>query len=82
MNQIFISHNRRDKDIRQYFDTIFAITNVKSVRMEFEELQTTPSMDIIDMIMQSNAIFVLLAPNLTFSKYTKNWVVCSNDCLY
>lgn len=74
MNQIFISHSKRDENIRLYFDTIFASTGVKAVRMEFEELQTTPSVDIRNRIMQSDAIFVLLGPNLTFSQYTENWI--------
>ena len=74
MNQVFISHSKRDKDIRQYFDTVFASTNVKAVRMEFEELRTTPSMEIRNRINQSDALFVLLGPNLTFSQYTENWI--------
>ncbi len=73
MDQVFISHSKIDEDIRQYFDTIFA-SNVKAVRMEFEELRTTPWMDIRNCIIQSEAIFVLLGPNLTFSKYTENWI--------
>ena len=74
VNQVFISHSKRDVTIRQFFDSIFADTKVAVVRMEFEELHSTPSVDIRNHIMQSDALFVLLGQNLTFSQYTENWV--------
>ena len=74
MNQVFVSHSKRDVTIRQFFDSIFADTKVAAVRMEFEELHSTPSVDIRNRIMQSDALFVLLGQNLTFSQYTENWV--------
>ena len=74
MAQIFISHSKKDEDIRTYFDSIFAGTKVRAVRMEFEDLRDRPSRQIWSEIQKSDALFVLLGPNLSFSNFTENWI--------
>ncbi len=74
MPQIFISHSRYDEDIRKYFDEIFAGTTVKAIRLEFEEFKEPPSKFILKSIRYSDAIFVLLGPNITRSPATPIWV--------
>lgn len=74
MTQIFISHSRRDEQIRNFFDSIFAGTNVRAVRVEFENFEDTPSNFIKDNIFASEALFVLLGPNVNISEFTVNWI--------
>lgn len=74
MAQIFISHSRRDESIRAFFDSVFAGSKVRAVRLEFEQFDTTPSAYIMNQIFLSDALFVLLGPNVEFSRYTENWI--------
>lgn len=74
MPQIFISHSRYDEDIRKYFDEIFAGTTVKAIRLEFERFKEPPSKFILQSIRHSDAIFVLLGPNITRNPATQSWV--------
>ena len=48
MAQIFISHSRRDANVRNFFDSIFADTNIRAVRVEFEQFVDTSSNFIKD----------------------------------
>ena len=74
MAQIFVSHSRKDGNIRDFFDRAFAGSSVKAVRVEFEEAPEPASQYIAQQIKFSDAIFVLLGPNIVGSSYTQNWV--------
>ena len=82
---IFVSHSKNDKEIIASFDHIFARTGVKSVCMEFENMNSPHWNDIRMAINFSRATFVLLGKNIKCSIYTKNWVAfevgisCSMD---
>ena len=80
MPQIFISHSRYDEDIRKYFDEIFAGTTVKAVRLEFERYEVPPSKFTREQIRASDAVFVLLGPNITRSPFTQIWVAFETGC--
>ena len=74
MSQVFISHSKRDEDIRSFFDSISAGRTIRSVRVEFDEYRP-PAVEYINQeILASEAIFVLLGPNVTFNEYTINWI--------
>lgn len=72
--QIFISHSRFDTDILIPFDEIFAGTNVRRIRVEFESYELPPWIFIRDSILRSSAVFLLLGPNVNQSPYTQNWI--------
>lgn len=72
--QIFVSHSQKDKEIVTYFDTIFARTGVKSVCMEFEKMRSPQWRDIKDAVDYSDAIFLLLGPNVKDNIHTQNWI--------
>lgn len=74
MTNIFISHSRHDKDILDSFDSLFAGTNVKAVRMEFEKINETAAEEIRKWIEQSSSVFVLLGPNIVNMGQTKSWI--------
>lgn len=74
MTQIFISHSQYDEDIRKYFDEIFSGTRVRSVRLEFERYELPASKFIMDQIKLSDALFVLLGPNIIRKPATPSWV--------
>lgn len=74
MVKIFISHSRHDKDILDCFDRLFAGTNVKAIRVEFEEINNTPAEDIKRWIEESSSIFVLLGSNIINRNQTKSWI--------
>lgn len=74
MAQTFISHSKYDKDIRDYFDRIFAGTGVRAVRLEFEQYEPPASEYIMNQIRSSAAIFILLGPNITRTSATQSWV--------
>lgn len=74
MPQIFISHSRYDEDIRKYFDEVFAGTTVRAARLEFERYEPPAAEYIADQIRLSDAIFLLLGPNITKSPATQSWV--------
>ncbi len=72
--QIFVSHSQNDTDIVTSFDKVFARTGVKSVCMEFEQLNSPEWLEIRNEISQSEAVFLLLGPNIRSSIYTQNWI--------
>jgi hypothetical protein len=74
MAQIFVSHSQYDKEIRASFDTVFARTGVKSVCMEFEQIYPPAWQRIKDEKIASEAIFLLLGPNIRSSIHTQNWI--------
>lgn len=82
MSQIFITHTRKDKDFLNKFDSIFAGTEVKRYRSEFEEIQEPPWRTIKQEINRSNALFFIVGKELVQSHknhdsdwdYTQNWI--------
>lgn len=72
--QIFISHSQYDQDIRKFFDEIFSGRYVRSVRLEFERYEPPAANFILNQIRTSDALFVLLGPNITREPATKIWV--------
>lgn len=74
MPQIFVSHSQYDNDIRASFDTVFARTGVKSKCMEFEQIYPPAWQEIKNQITASEAVFLLLGPNIRISTHTQNWV--------
>ena len=74
MVQIFVSHSQHDKDIRASFDTVFARTGVKSVCMEFEQMRSPKWHEIMNTVNASQAVFLLLGPNVRISIHTQNWI--------
>jgi hypothetical protein len=72
--QIFVSHSQKDKDILTYFDRVFARTGVKSVCMEFEKMRSPEWQDIKENVEYSDAVFLLLGPNVQGSIHTQNWI--------
>ncbi len=76
MAQIFVSHSADDKEIKGFFGTIFAITNVKAIYKEIGGFSTPEAgLDIQNDIQHSKAIFVLLGPNVQRIRHTRDWVV-------
>ena len=74
MAHIFVSHSQYDKDIRTSFDTVFARTDVESKCMEFENIYP-PAWEIIkNQILSSEAVFLLVGPNIQTSAHTQNWI--------
>jgi len=74
MTQIFVSHSQLDRDIRVSFDSVFARTGVIGKCMEFEEMSYPQWKTIRDEMYRSDAVFLLLGPNIRSSIYTQNWV--------
>jgi len=74
MAQIFWSHSKRDKDIMAYFDSIFAGVEVRGVRVEFERFEPPAAKYIMGQISESEALFVLLGPNIPKTSATQAWV--------
>lgn len=74
MAQIFVSHSQHDKDIRMSFDEIFARTGVKSICMEFEQMYPPAWQNIRNQVSSSDAVFLLLGPNIRRCIHTQNWV--------
>jgi hypothetical protein len=75
MAKIFVSHSQYDKDIRTKFDTAFArVENVAARCMEFERIYPPAWQMIRDEIRGSEAVFLLLGPNIRGSIHTQNWV--------
>lgn len=74
MTQIFVSHSQLDRDIRGSFDSVFARAGVIGKCMEFEKLSYPQWRTIKDEMYRSDAVFLLLGPNIRSSIYTQNWV--------
>jgi hypothetical protein len=74
MAHIFVSHSQYDKDIRTAFDTVFARTGVEAKCMEFEQIYPPAWQNIKNQIFSSEAVFLLLGPNIQTSAHTQNWI--------
>ena len=74
--QIFIAHSRHDVRLRQWFDTVFAGSDMKAERLEFEvEAQSHPPIPVlVEKMRNSKAVFLLLGPQILDSRHTINWV--------
>jgi hypothetical protein len=72
--QIFVSHSQYDIDIRKSFSEIFAIAGVMPKYMEFERIYPPAWAEIKAQIKISEAVFLLLGPNIRRSSFTENWV--------
>ena len=76
MGQIFISHSRKDKEIRNNFAILFGTTRVKGIFKEIEGFNSRDaSGEIENDIRESAAIFILLGPYLNKIHHTRDWVV-------
>jgi len=77
MAQIFVSHSHKDKDLRSFFSTAFAGTNVKAIFEEFEKIlgKDVSAEQISRDIENSRALFVLLSKNVQDIPHTRDWVV-------
>jgi hypothetical protein len=72
--QIFVSHSQYDVDIRKSFSEIFAIAGIIPKYMEFEKIYPPAWSEIKKQIKKSQAVFLLLGPNIRKSYFTENWV--------
>lgn len=72
--QIFVSHSQYDRDIRMRFSEIFAIAGVMCKYMEFEKIYPPAWTEIKEQIKISEAVFLLLGPNIRRTSFTENWV--------
>ena len=72
--QIFVSHSQKDNDIVTYFDRVFARTGVKAVCMKLQKMRSPQWQDIKDKVSYSDAVFLLLGPNVRSSIHTQNWI--------
>ena len=76
IGQIFISHSRKDKEIVNFFGTLFGSTRVKGVFKEIEGFRSDEEFqEIQNDIQKSTAIFILLSENVQNLKHTRDWVV-------
>jgi len=77
MAQIFVSHSKKDKDLRDFFSNAFADTKVRAVFEEFEKILRgkVTSEQIVKDIENSNAVFIILGPNVQDIPHTRDWVV-------
>ena len=76
MTQIFVSHSSKDKEVRDFFGTIFGSTNVRAVFKEVEGFKTNfQSEEIKNDIRKSSAFFILLGENAQSLKYTRDWII-------
>lgn len=76
-NQIFISHSKKDQDVKDEIANVFADTGTKQVFMEYEKYSRggKPNWQwIIDEIRKSKAVFVILTRNINSTPQTRNWV--------
>ena len=76
MANVFISHSRRDPDIRDPFLKLFGLSPVNAICKEYDIYSTPPWIEIRTDIQKSKALFLLLGPNLLPKEppYTANWV--------
>ena len=71
MVSIFISHSRRDNDVLSMFTNIFSTTSVKAHLVEYENITSPASIDIEKKIEESEALFIILGPNILNYDQTK-----------
>jgi hypothetical protein len=75
VTKIFLSHSKADEEIRDYFLKVFAIEGVQAVSVEFEYFPPPPWSFIKNKILESDALFLLLGPNvIDRGIYTQNWI--------
>ncbi|MFX1452897.1 MAG: hypothetical protein ACFFCM_18815 [Promethearchaeota archaeon] len=75
MTSIFISHSKKDAEIRSFFEGIFATTHIKAFFKEIEGFSSKePSEEIKRNIQNSNAVFVLLGEKVQKLRHTNDWV--------
>jgi hypothetical protein len=74
MAQIFISHSKEDRNIKSFFEGIFAVTKVRAVFVEYESYQPPPGPYIQRQINESKAMFLLLGQNVERLSHTKVWI--------
>lgn len=75
MEQIFLSHSRRDEDIRDYFLGIFGLVGFRARAIEFEDIESPPWSTIQEEISNSKAVFLLLGKNvINQGIHTQNWI--------
>lgn len=76
MSQIFVSHSSKDKELVGLLSRAFAATQVKGVFEEFEAITKGPAnaKQIAQDVRESNAVFVVLGPNVEGLKHTRDWV--------
>jgi hypothetical protein len=73
-HQIFVSHSKRDKDIRKSFNEVIGVAGLKPICMEFETLGSPQWQDIRNAIATSETTFLLLGPKVRSSIHTQNWI--------
>lgn len=74
MAEIFVSHSRRDEDIKNFFSNIFAGLAVIGRFVEFEGFTTPPAAYIEERIKTAKALFVLLGTHVQELPHTQNWI--------
>jgi len=75
MGKIFLSHSSADEEVRDYFLKVSGLAGVQAVSVEFEYFPPPPWKYIKDQIFQSDALFLLLGPNvIDRGIYTQNWI--------
>ena len=77
MAQIFVSHSSKDTKQLDFLSKAFATTNVQAKYEKVEAIVhgRRNAAQIAADIMASNAIMVLLGPNVEALKHTRDWVV-------
>lgn len=74
MAQIFISHSQADRDIKAFFEKVFATTKVRAVFLEYESYEPPAGPYIQRQITDSTAMFLLLGLNVEKLAHTKVWI--------
>lgn len=74
-NQIFLSHSRRDRNLRAFFLSVFGVSSIQAKAVEFEEMEYPPWSFIKEEIAKSKAVFLLLGENVIDKGiFTQNWI--------
>ncbi len=82
MNQIFVSHTKKDKDAYNKLDAVFARLPISAYRAEFENIEPPAWIEIKKAMDASMAMFLLVGPELSKNqssmesvwRYTQNWI--------
>ena len=75
MVRIFLSHSKADKEILDFFLKVFGLAGVQAISVEFEYFPPPPWQFIKRQMFLSNALFLLLGPNvIDRGIYTQNWI--------
>lgn len=73
MAEIFVSHSRRDAELRDFLIRAFALATVKAVLVEFEEDVTLEWIE--ERIRACNAVFVAVGHHANALRHTQCWMV-------